>query len=193
MSRAELLTRVWGYDRTADIETRTVDIHIAKLRRKIEVDAKEPRNLVTVRGAGYRLLAGALECCARDCSSKLDERQVRWLLAVVLSRARVPAVLLIAQATASSSGKRFAAPAAGRGSSPRAVDADLRAAVAAEDARSFGDYSFLVVEGDAAANFVQRSPLSAFPVESAVRRRDRLLPSRRGGLAHDAAVAGGAA
>jgi len=55
VSRAELLTRVWGYDRSADIETRTVDIHVAKLRRKIEVDPKEPRNLVTVRGAGYRL------------------------------------------------------------------------------------------------------------------------------------------
>ncbi|HEU4617425.1 MAG TPA: response regulator transcription factor [Gammaproteobacteria bacterium] len=59
VSRAELLTRVWGYDRNADIETRTVDIHIAKLRRKIEPDPKEPRNLVTVRGAGYRLIARA--------------------------------------------------------------------------------------------------------------------------------------
>jgi two-component system response regulator RegX3 len=59
VSRDELLTRVWGYDRTADIETRTVDIHIAKLRRKIEPDAKEPRNLITVRGAGYRLLVVA--------------------------------------------------------------------------------------------------------------------------------------
>jgi two-component system response regulator RegX3 len=56
VSRAELLTRVWGYDRTADIETRTVDIHMAKLRRKVEADPKEPRSLVTVRGAGYRLL-----------------------------------------------------------------------------------------------------------------------------------------
>jgi len=59
VSRDELLTRVWGYDRTAEIETRTVDIHIAKLRRKIEPDAKEPRNLITVRGAGYRLMASA--------------------------------------------------------------------------------------------------------------------------------------
>jgi DNA-binding response OmpR family regulator len=59
VSRDELLTRVWGYDRTADIETRTVDIHIAKLRRKIEPDAQEPRNLITVRGAGYRLLVGS--------------------------------------------------------------------------------------------------------------------------------------
>lgn len=56
VSREELLTKVWGYDRNADIETRTVDIHIAKLRRKIEGDPKEPRCLVTVRGAGYRLL-----------------------------------------------------------------------------------------------------------------------------------------
>jgi two-component system response regulator RegX3 len=56
VSRDELLTRVWGYDRSAEIETRTVDIHVAKLRRKIEADAKEPRSLITVRGAGYRLL-----------------------------------------------------------------------------------------------------------------------------------------
>jgi DNA-binding response OmpR family regulator len=66
VSRAELLTRVWGYDRTAEIETRTVDIHIAKLRRKIEPDVKEPRYLVTVRGAGYRLVAGALPVPAAD-------------------------------------------------------------------------------------------------------------------------------
>jgi two-component system response regulator RegX3 len=59
VSRDELLTRVWGYDRSAEIETRTVDIHVAKLRRKIEVDAKEPRSLITVRGAGYRLLVSA--------------------------------------------------------------------------------------------------------------------------------------
>jgi signal transduction histidine kinase len=48
------------------------------------------------------------------------------------------------------------------------IDTSLRDAVAAEDARSFGDYSFLIVEGDAAANFVQRSPLSAFPVTSSL-------------------------
>ncbi|AKH20112.1 response regulator transcription factor [Sedimenticola thiotaurini] len=56
VSRDELLTRVWGYARNLDLETRTVDIHIAKLRRKIEPDATNPRYLVTVRGAGYRLL-----------------------------------------------------------------------------------------------------------------------------------------
>lgn len=56
VSREELLNKVWGYARTADIETRTVDIHVAKLRRKIEHDPATPVFLVTVRGAGYRLV-----------------------------------------------------------------------------------------------------------------------------------------
>ena len=56
VSREELLNKVWGYARHLDIETRTVDIHIAKLRRKIEVDPGDPQFLITVRGAGYRLL-----------------------------------------------------------------------------------------------------------------------------------------
>jgi two-component system response regulator RegX3 len=57
VSRDELLTEVWGYAKNLDLETRTVDIHIAKLRRKIEPDPAQPRHLVTVRGAGYRLLS----------------------------------------------------------------------------------------------------------------------------------------
>jgi len=57
VSREELLTRVWGYAKNLDLETRTVDIHIAKVRRKIERDSSNPIFLVTVRGAGYRLIA----------------------------------------------------------------------------------------------------------------------------------------
>jgi DNA-binding response OmpR family regulator len=53
--RDELLHKVWGYARQLDIETRTVDIHVARLRRKIESDPANPRHLLTVRGAGYRL------------------------------------------------------------------------------------------------------------------------------------------
>ena len=56
VAREELLARVWGYANHLEIETRTVDIHIAKLRRKIEADPANPQTLVTVRGAGYRLL-----------------------------------------------------------------------------------------------------------------------------------------
>jgi two-component system response regulator RegX3 len=58
VSREELLLKVWGYARNLEIETRTVDIHIAKLRRKIEPDPKNPARLLTVRGAGYRLMFG---------------------------------------------------------------------------------------------------------------------------------------
>jgi DNA-binding response OmpR family regulator len=56
VAREELLQKVWGYANHLAIETRTVDIHIAKLRRKIEADPAEPRFLITVRGAGYRLI-----------------------------------------------------------------------------------------------------------------------------------------
>lgn len=56
VSREELLARIWGYARNMRIETRTVDIHIAKLRRKIEPEPAQPKYLITVRGAGYRLL-----------------------------------------------------------------------------------------------------------------------------------------
>ena len=56
VSRDELLNKIWGYARDMDLETRTVDIHIAKLRRKIEQQPSKPQYLVTVRGAGYRLM-----------------------------------------------------------------------------------------------------------------------------------------
>jgi two-component system response regulator RegX3 len=55
VSREALLTHVWGYARDLELETRTVDIHVAKIRRKIEADPKQPRYLVTIRGAGYQL------------------------------------------------------------------------------------------------------------------------------------------
>ena len=57
VSREELLEQVWGYKQADAIETRTVDIHIAKLRRKIEADPKQPEWIVTVRGEGYRLIS----------------------------------------------------------------------------------------------------------------------------------------
>ena len=56
VTREELLTKVWGYCPDMEIETRTVDIHIAKIRKKIERDAKQPQFLMTVRGAGYKLV-----------------------------------------------------------------------------------------------------------------------------------------
>lgn len=55
VQRNELLKEIWGYKSTDDLDTRTVDIHIAKIRKKIEKDPKLPRCLVTHRGEGYQL------------------------------------------------------------------------------------------------------------------------------------------
>lgn len=56
VGRDELLHKVWGYANNIELETRTVDIHIAKLRRKLETTAAKPEFIVTIRGAGYRLM-----------------------------------------------------------------------------------------------------------------------------------------
>ncbi|MFD0200359.1 MULTISPECIES: response regulator transcription factor [Saccharothrix] len=52
VSREQLLQRVWGYDYFGD--TRLLDVHIRRLRRKVEPDPDDPKLIVTVRGAGYR-------------------------------------------------------------------------------------------------------------------------------------------
>jgi two-component system phosphate regulon response regulator PhoB/two-component system alkaline phosphatase synthesis response regulator PhoP len=52
LSREELLAKVWGYYAG---DTRTVDVHIWRLRRKIEDDPENPKLLHTLRGRGYRL------------------------------------------------------------------------------------------------------------------------------------------
>jgi DNA-binding response OmpR family regulator len=53
-SRTQLLDEVWRYANT-DVMTRTVDLHMAELRRKLEDTPSRPRHLLTVRKAGYRL------------------------------------------------------------------------------------------------------------------------------------------
>lgn len=55
VSREELLKEVWDYKNSDAIDTRTVDIHIAKIRKKIETDPKSPKHLITHRGEGYQL------------------------------------------------------------------------------------------------------------------------------------------
>ena len=56
-SRVELLTEVWGYG--AFVLSRTVDSHVAELRRKLEADPAEPRHVLTVWKAGYRFERGS--------------------------------------------------------------------------------------------------------------------------------------
>src|SRR5215510_8554593 len=56
VTREDLLLDVWHY-RNANVETRTVDIHIVGLRRKVEPDPAKPTLIQTVRGKGYRWYA----------------------------------------------------------------------------------------------------------------------------------------
>jgi two-component system alkaline phosphatase synthesis response regulator PhoP len=55
LSRDELLKQVWGY--SADMYTRTVDVHVAGLRQKLEDDPKQPKFILTVQGFGYKFKA----------------------------------------------------------------------------------------------------------------------------------------
>ena len=53
VSRLELMERVWGY--AHGVITRTVDTHVAELRRQLEEEPARPRHILTARKAGYRL------------------------------------------------------------------------------------------------------------------------------------------
>ncbi|MDV6012615.1 response regulator transcription factor [Haloechinothrix sp. LS1_15] len=55
LTRAQLIDRVWGADYVGD--TKTLDVHIKRLRAKIEQDPAAPQHLVTVRGLGYKFEA----------------------------------------------------------------------------------------------------------------------------------------
>ena len=53
LNRDQLLERVWGYERSVEIETRTVDLHVSQLRRKL---GKAGKRILTVKNAGYRFI-----------------------------------------------------------------------------------------------------------------------------------------
>jgi len=53
LTREQLLERVWGYDYFGD--GRLVDVHVRRLRTKVEADPANPRHILTVRGMGYKL------------------------------------------------------------------------------------------------------------------------------------------
>ncbi|KPL13684.1 MAG: hypothetical protein AMS26_13430 [Bacteroides sp. SM23_62] len=54
VSRDDLLDKIWGYEKYPT--TRTIDNHILKLRKKIEIDPNHPRHILTVYGGGYRFV-----------------------------------------------------------------------------------------------------------------------------------------
>ena len=53
VTRQTLIDRVWGYDYVGD--TKTLDVHIKRLRAKVEVAPETPERIVTIRGLGYKL------------------------------------------------------------------------------------------------------------------------------------------
>jgi two-component system response regulator RegX3 len=55
MTRGQLIDRIWGQDYVGD--TKTLDVHIKRLRAKVETEPSTPRLLVTVRGLGYKFEA----------------------------------------------------------------------------------------------------------------------------------------
>ena len=55
LTRGQLIDRIWGADYVGD--TKTLDVHVKRLRAKVEADPAEPELLVTVRGLGYKLEA----------------------------------------------------------------------------------------------------------------------------------------
>ena len=55
LTRGQLIDRVWGVDYVGD--TKTLDVHVKRLRSKIEPDSANPKHLITVRGLGYKLEA----------------------------------------------------------------------------------------------------------------------------------------
>ena len=52
LTRGQLIDRVWGADYVGD--TKTLDVHVKRLRTKVEPDPSRPRHIVTVRGLGYK-------------------------------------------------------------------------------------------------------------------------------------------
>ena len=52
LTRGQLIDRVWGADYVGD--TKTLDVHVKRLRSKVELDPSTPKHLVTVRGLGYK-------------------------------------------------------------------------------------------------------------------------------------------
>ena len=52
LTRSQLIDRVWGSDYFGD--TKTLDVHVKRLRAKLEADPARPQHLLTVRGLGYK-------------------------------------------------------------------------------------------------------------------------------------------
>lgn len=93
-----------------------------------------------------------------------DKGRLQKLLALIVLALAVPTSVLIWQAYGQLKWEAFHQHRGIAEALTRRIDTRLNAMIRTADARSFADYAFLVVSGDPSANFVQRSPLSAYPV-----------------------------
>lgn len=93
-----------------------------------------------------------------------DENRLRYLLALFFLALAVPTAVLIWQAYGQLKWEAFHQHRGVAEELTRRIDARLDSMIRSADEHSFADYTFLVVTGDPSANFVQRSPLSAYPV-----------------------------
>ena len=53
LSRSDILTKIWGYTPERHADTRVVDVHVSRLRAKLEEDPENPELIITARGMGY--------------------------------------------------------------------------------------------------------------------------------------------
>src|SRR5213078_3362749 len=74
LTRETLIDRVWGMDYVGD--TKTLDVHVKRLRAKVEPDPANPIHIVTIRGFGARRGGGATTTAGR-CGVWLGRRSVR--------------------------------------------------------------------------------------------------------------------
>ena len=98
----------------------------------------------------------------------LDRKQLRWLLALFFVALAVPTGVLVYQAYSQLKWEAFHQYQGEAEELAARIDKHFIQIIDTEEARSFADFTFLNVAGDPAANFLQRSPLSAYPVASTV-------------------------
>ena len=97
-----------------------------------------------------------------------DKRRLRNLLALFFIALAAPTVVLIWQAYSQLKWEAFHQHRGVAEELTRRIDSQLDDMIRAADSRTFADYSFLVVTGDPNAKFVQRSPLSDYPVSASL-------------------------
>lgn len=105
---------------------------------------------------------------SKSMLERFDRRRLRLLLAAFFFLLATPSAALVWQAWSQLKWEAWYQHRNLAEELTRSIDASLRESVARAERHSFADYSFLVLAGDPSANFLQRSPLAAWPVEAAL-------------------------